>query len=298
MSENTSTMKSWISASRPKTLSAAIVPIVASVGLVMSEGFVIKWWIIFCALVASFFIQIGTNLVNDAMDHKKGADTETRIGPQRVTQQGIFSFKQVMLMASVCFVLALISGVPLVLSGGWPIIVIGLLSIAMGYAYTSGPVPLAYKGLGDLFVILFFGLVAVGGMYYLLTGEYNMSAFILGLQMGCLSTVLIAINNLRDIHQDKLVHKKTLAVRLGVTSAKVWTCFLIIAPYIVGYYWLFQNRLYFYLLPLICFPLGLSVIKKIIRTEPSPEYNRFLAQSSVYALLFSILFFVGARMQP
>ncbi len=288
-------VKSWIMAARPKTLSAAVVPIVASTGLVISEGIEIQWWIIVCALMASFFIQIGTNLVNDAMDHKKGADTETRIGPARVTQQGIFTFKQVMWAATLCFALAVGFGIPLVILGGLPIVIIGVVSVAMGYAYTSGPYPLAYKGLGDLFVIIFFGLVAVGGMYYLLTGRYAVQAFVLGLQIGFLSTVLIAINNLRDIHEDKLVNKKTLAVRLGVAPAKAWICFLIVAPYIAGYYWLFQNKIYFYLVPMLCLPLGISVMKKIIRTNPSQEYNKYLAMSSAYAMLFSILFFIGTR---
>lgn len=290
-----SQMKSWILAARPKTLSAAVVPIIASTGLVMSEQSTIQWWIIVCALMASFFIQIGTNLVNDAMDYKKGADTETRIGPTRVTQQGIFSFKQVMWAATFSFALSVAFGIPLVIQGGLPIAIIGIISVAMGYAYTSGPFPLAYRGLGDLFVIIFFGLVAVGGMYYLLTGHYTLSAFILGLQIGFLSTVLIAINNLRDIHQDQLIHKKTLAVRLGVGPAKVWICFLIVAPFLAGYYWLFKGQIYFYIIPMLCLPLGISVMKKIIRTEPSAEYNKFLAISSAYAMLFSILFFIGTK---
>ena len=290
-----SNVKSWIMAARPKTLTAAVVPILASTGLVMSEGIAINWWIIICALVASFFIQIGTNLVNDAMDYRKGADTETRIGPTRVTQQGVFTFKQVMWAATLCFTISVGFGIPLVMQGGLPIVIIGVISIAMGYAYTAGPYPLAYRGLGDLFVIIFFGLVAVGGMYYLLTGNYSWAAFILGLQIGFLSTVLIAINNLRDIHEDKLVNKKTLAVRLGVGPAKIWICFLIVAPYIAGYYWLFQNKIYFYLIPMLCLPLGISVMKKIIRTNPSAQYNKYLAMSSAYAMLFSVLFFVGTR---
>lgn len=289
--------KSWVLAARPKTLSAALVPIISSTGLVMAEGILIKWWIIVCALLSSFFIQIGTNFVNDAMDFKKGADTEARLGPQRVTQLGIFTFKQVMTMATVFFVMAVLLGVPLVISGGWPIVILGLLSVAMGYAYTSGPYPLAYKGLGDLFVILFFGLIAVGGMYYLLTGTYSVSALVLGLQVGCLTTVLIAINNLRDIYQDKLVNKKTLAVRLGVKAAKLWIYFLIVAPFLIGYYWLFQGLFYYYIIPILTLPLALSMIKKIMRTDPSTEYNRFLAMSSAYALLFSVLFFFGTRLQ-
>ena len=290
-----SNLKSWILAARPKTLSAAVVPIVSCIGLVKSEGFVIQWWIVVCSLMASFFIQIGTNLVNDAMDFKKGADTETRLGPKRVTQMGVFNFKQVMTMATIFFSLSVAFGIPLVINSGWPIILIGLVSVAMGYAYTAGPYPLAYKGLGDLFVIIFFGLVAVGGMYYLLTDTYSISALVLGLQIGFLSTVLIAINNLRDIHTDTLVNKKTLAVRLGVNKAKIWICFLIMAPFLTGYYWLFNQKIYFYILPMLSLPLGISVMKKIIRTEPSAEYNKYLAQSAAYAMLFSILFFVGTR---
>lgn len=287
--------KSWVLAARPKTLTASLIPIIACIGLVMSEGFIINWEIVLCAVLSSFFIQIGTNLVNDAKDAQKGADTEERIGPKRVTQQGVFTYKQVMTAAGLCFFISVLFGLYLVFKGGLPIVIIGLVSVFMGYAYTAGPYPLAYKGLGDLFVILFFGLVAVGGVYYLLTGTYQISAFILGLQIGLLSTILIAINNLRDIETDSKVNKKTLAVRLGVKLSKVWVIFLIVSPFLVGYYWLFNQKIYFYLVPLFCFPLGISLIKKIIRTEPSEKYNQFLAQASLYALLFSILFFIGTQ---
>jgi 1,4-dihydroxy-2-naphthoate octaprenyltransferase len=286
--------KSWILAARPKTLSAAVVPVLATIGLVQSLRVPIQWWIIACALLSSFCIQIGTNFVNDAMDFKKGADNEKRIGPIRVTQQKIFTFKQVMWMATGFFALAMILGIPLVMHGGWPIVIIGVLSVLMGYAYTSGPMPLAYYGLGDIFVIIFFGLVAVGGLFYLLTGTYTQDALVLGLQVGFLSTILIAINNLRDIHTDKEVNKKTLAVRLGVTGAKVWIVFLIVAPFLMGYYWLNQQKYWLYILPTLSLPLGLSVIKKIIATEPSAEYNKFLARSAGYGMIFSIGFLIGS----
>ena len=289
-----SSFKSWIMAARPKTLSAAVVPILATIGLVRSLNMPIQWWIIGCALLSSFCIQIGTNFVNDAMDFKKGADNEKRLGPMRVTQQKIFTFKQVMLMATGFFVLAIAFGIPLVMHGGWPIVVIGLLSVLMGYAYTSGPIPLAYYGLGDLFVIIFFGLVAVGGLFYLQTGTYTLDAFVLGLQIGLLSTILIAINNLRDIHTDKEVNKKTLAVRLGVTGAKIWIIFLVIAPFLLGYYWLNQQKYWLYILPTMSLPLGLSVVKKIMSTAPSAEYNQFLAKSAAYGMIFSMGFLIGS----
>ncbi|WP_409479189.1 1,4-dihydroxy-2-naphthoate polyprenyltransferase [Pseudobdellovibrio sp. HCB154] len=289
-----SNLKAWILAARPKTLSAAVVPVIATIGLVQSLHVPIQWWIIACALLSSFCIQIGTNFVNDAMDFKKGADNEKRVGPMRVTQQKIFTFKQVMWMATGFFALAMILGIPLVIHGGMPIVIIGVLSVLMGYAYTSGPMPLAYYGLGDLFVIIFFGLVAVGGLFYLLTGTYTLDAVVLGLQVGFLSTILIAINNLRDIHTDKEVNKKTLAVRLGVTGAKVWIIFLIVAPFLMGYYWLNQQKYWLYILPTLSLPLGLSVIKKIMNTEPSAEYNKFLAKSAGYGMIFSIGFLIGS----
>ena len=289
-------LNAWILAARPKTLSASLVPIVAATGLTSGLGYQIDWWIVAFALLASFCIQIGTNLVNDAMDFKKGADTEQRIGPQRVTQQGLFTFKQVMSAAAVFFFLAACFGIPLVVHGGLPIFIIGVVSILMGYAYTSGPMPLAYHGLGDLFVILFFGLIAVGGLFFLLTATYGIPALIVGLQIGFLSTVLIAINNLRDIKTDVLVNKKTLAVRFGLQGARFWIGFLIFAPYLGGYYWLSVQRYWVYIIPLLALPLGLFIAKRIFRTEPSSEYNRFLAMSAAYSLVFSILLALGFQL--
>jgi len=290
-------MKAWILAARPKTLTASVLPIVATTGMVYGLRHEVQWWIVAFALLSSFCIQIGTNFVNDAMDFKKGADKEGRLGPMRVTQQGHFTFKQVMLMATAFFALAMAFGVPLVVHGGMPIVIIGLASVAMGYAYTSGPLPLAYHGLGDLFVIIFFGLVAVGGFHYLLTGEFNMDAVVLGLQIGFLNTILIAINNLRDIDGDREVNKKTLAVRLGKTGGRTWIGFLCIAPFLMGYYWLNKHLWYVYGAPLIAFPLGLSVAKKIFRNEPGVIYNKFLAQSAAYGLLFSILIAIGFQIR-
>lgn len=289
-------LNAWILAARPKTLSASLVPIVAASGLARGLGYQIDWWIVIFALLASFCIQIGTNLVNDAMDFKKGADTEKRIGPQRVTQQGLFTFKQVMTAAALFFFLAACFGIPLVIHGGLPILIIGVVSILMGYAYTSGPMPLAYHGLGDLFVILFFGLIAVGGLFFLLTGTYGLPALIVGLQIGFLSTVLIAINNLRDMKTDILVNKKTLAVRFGLQGARFWIAFLIFAPYLGGYYWLSVQRWWVYIIPLLALPLGLFIAKRIFRTEPSSEYNRFLAMSSAYSLVFSTLLALGFQL--
>jgi 1,4-dihydroxy-2-naphthoate octaprenyltransferase len=289
--------KAWILAARPKTLAASALPIIATTGMVYGFQHDVQWWIVVCALFSSFCIQIGTNFVNDAMDFKKGADKEGRLGPMRVTQQGHFTFQNVMWMATGFFALAISIGIPLVIHGGWPIVAIGLVSVLMGYAYTSGPLPLAYHGLGDLFVILFFGLIAVCGFNYLLTLEFTLNAVILGLQIGCLNAILIAINNLRDIEGDREVNKKTLAVRLGKTGGRIWIGILCVAPFLLGYYWLNQQLWFVYGAPLISFPLGLSIAKKVFRNEPGVIYNKFLAQAAAYGMVFSVLIAIGFQIR-
>lgn len=286
-------IKNWLMAFRPKTLTACLVPIVVATALVKAMHLPIDGDVVLLALLASFFIQIGTNLVNDAVDFKKGADTEKRVGPQRVTQSGLFTYKQVMLGAAICFVLAVLCGIPLVIKGGTAILVIGILSVLMGYAYTMGPIPLAYFGLGDLFVILFFGLIAVMGVFYLHTHEWTFPAFWLGLQIGFHATVLIAINNLRDADQDRHVNKKTLAVRMGKSFARYEIAFLGLAPFVMNYHWWDVGFKAAALLPLLGLPLALLVIKNIFQTEPSSVYNKYLGQSALLHLVFGLLLSLG-----
>ncbi|CAN5529794.1 1,4-dihydroxy-2-naphthoate polyprenyltransferase [soil metagenome] len=284
-------MKSWILALRPKTLTAALVPIVVATALVKADGFVVQWWISITALFASFFIQIATNLINDAIDFDKGADTETRTGPQRVTQTGLLTRKQVMTGGFICLAIALALGIPLVIEGGWPIVVIGLASLALAYGYTGGPFPLAYLGLGDLFVILFFGVIAVGGTYFLHTHTYNQHALIAGLQVGFLATVLIAINNLRDAPQDRLVGKKTLAVRFGVKFAKSEITFFAITPFLLraafGPQW--NDQMWQNLLWGVPIALALVLVVQIWRAEPGPVMNRYLARAAGLQLTFGVM---------
>lgn len=286
-------IKNWLMAFRPKTLTACLVPIVVATALVKALHLPVNTNVMILALLASFFIQIGTNLVNDAVDFKKGADTEKRIGPQRVTQSGLFTYKQVMLAAGVCFLLAVLCGIPLVMMGGPVILMIGIVSVLMGYSYTMGPVPLAYFGLGDLFVILFFGLIAVMGVFYLHAREWTFESFWLGLQIGFHATVLIAINNLRDADQDRLVNKRTLAVRMGKGFARYEIAFLCTAPFVMNYYWWTVEFKAATLLPLLSLPLAWVVIKNIFQTEPSSVYNKYLGQSALLHLLFGMLLSLG-----
>jgi len=285
--------QSIVLAFRPKTLTASLVPCVAATALAATTQMKVHWWIFAYALTSSFFIQIGTNLVNDAMDFKKGADTKDRIGPQRITQAGVLTSMQVLGLATLFFVGAILFGVPLVNEGGQPIVIIGILSVMMGYAYTAGPYPLAYRGLGDLFVILFFGLAAVMGLFYLHTKLWTMDSFLLGLQIGLQATVLIAINNLRDIEGDAKVNKRTLAVRLGIAGAKKEIYFMCLAPFVLQIYWAIQSRWLAAVLPFIALPLAIKIIKNVQKTPPSAQYNQFLGQSAGVHLVFGVLLSIG-----
>jgi 1,4-dihydroxy-2-naphthoate octaprenyltransferase len=286
----------WLT-SRPKTLSAAVVPVMAATALVAGRGHHVTAWISVCALLSAMAIQIGTNFVNDALDFVKGADRETRLGEARASQQGWFTHRMVLGLGFGFFILAFLLGIPLVLQGGWPIVVVGLVSLAMGYAYTGGPFPLAYRGFGDLFVILFFGLVAVGGVYYLQTGEYGTAAAVMGLQIGCLATVLIAINNLRDLDQDKLVAKRTLAVRLGPRRGRLEVALLIAIAFGLSLYWWIHGYLLAFALPWVAFPLALRLIRAVWKTPASPVFNKFLAQAALVHMLFGVLLSLGFLFQ-
>lgn len=283
----------WILAARPKTLTAAAVPIGVAAALVAAEGGHLRLDLTVCALLSALLIQIGTNFFNDAIDFKKGADTSERLGPKRVTQSGWVTPRTVLMAGGVAFALAALLGVPLLLSGGLPILVVGLVSLFCGYAYTGGPFPLAYRGLGDLFVLIFFGWVAVGGVYYLNTGTYSLGAFVLGSQIGLLATVLIAINNLRDVETDRKVGKRTLAVLLGTSLARVEIGLLVLLPFLIGSYWWWDGRKAAFLLPLLSIPMGIALISKVSKTAPSSTYNSFLGKAAGLHFLFGILLGLG-----
>lgn len=286
-------MKSWWLAARPKTLTAGVVPIVAATALVHAQDFKIHWWLVGLCLFSTLCIQIATNFINDAIDFAKGADGAERIGPVRATQSGLISGKNLMQVSWVLLLLAFLSGAPLVYFGGWPIVIVGLVSLFMAYSYTGGPLPLAYLGLGDLFVILFFGLIAIGGVYYLQTGEYTTAACILGLQIGLLATVLIAINNFRDIEQDIKANKRTLAVRFGARFARFEIAMLILVSYALQTYWFYQGKIFAALLPLLFLPLGLKIIYQVAKNAPSPIFNKYLGQSALLHVGFGVILSVG-----
>lgn len=282
--------KAWLLASRPKTLSAAVVPVLIGTAMVLPRA--IHWSLFVCTLLGSVFIQIGTNFVNDALDFKKGADTGERLGPLRVTQAGLISAEAVLRGAYVCFVLAALCGVPLIYRAGWPLLVIGIVSIVAAYAYTGGPYPLAYNGLGEVFVLLFFGFIAVGGTYYVQTQMMATDVLMAGFAAGALAVVLIAINNLRDVAGDRTSNKRTMAVRLGEPVARIEIAFFALAPFAAILSIAAMRAQRWLYLPLLALPLALVLLLRVWRSRGA-ELNRCLAMAGGLQWLTGILFVVG-----
>lgn len=287
----------WILASRPKTLSAAFTPIFVATAIAVAQlrpsGEKVTWAFSLLAFFVSIFIQIGTNFINDALDFKKGADTEKRLGPKRVTQSGLLTSRQVMAGGFLSFLIALLISLPLVAQGGLPIVLIGIVSLLCGYLYTGGPYPLAYVGLGELFVILFFGFAAVAGVFYLQTGFLSLGPFVAGFQMGLLATVLISINNFRDYVEDRKVGKMTLAARFGKKFARFEIIFLFLAAYLLNIFWYSNGNILAAVLPFLSLPIAIFVIKGILLNEPSQIYNKYLGMSALTQMLFGILMGTG-----
>jgi len=282
-------MKDWLLAARPKTLSASIVPVLVGTALAPHPP---HWGIFACALFGALFIQIGTNLVNDAIDFRKGADTHERLGPVRVTQAGLLSAERVLLAAYVCFGLAALCGIPLILRGGWPLLAIGVASIAAAYTYTGGPYPLAYNGLGELFVMIFFGMVAVCGSYYVQTLKIDRAAGVAGIAAGSLATVLLVINNLRDVPTDTRSHKRTMAVRFGERFARGEVVFFALVPFVAVAFIAVLRGNNSLLLPLVALPLALAVIACAFQNSGA-TLNRCLAMGGALQWAFGILFVIG-----
>ncbi len=222
----------WISAARPRTLGAAFAPVLVGACLAQADG-VLDLPVVAACLAGAVAIQIATNFANDYFDFLKGADTEDRVGPVRATAAGWVTPEQMRLATLLAFVALIPSAVFLVYTAGWPLVVIGVASIICAVAYTGGPFPLAYLGLGDIFVLFFFGPVAVGGTYYSQALSLTPEALVAGLMPGLIATALLAVNNLRDVHTDRRANKRTLAVRFGETFARVEIAGCLFVPIVV-----------------------------------------------------------------
>ncbi len=283
----------WIHAARPKTLGAAVAPVAAGSVLGWKLGGEWSWLLFGCTLGSCLALQVATNWFNDALDFLKGADTEARLGPRRITAAGVVSPRAVLAAAAAMLGLAAVLSLPLLQARGWPILAIGIPSLYFCYGYTGGPLPLAYRGLGELFVVLFFGFVAVAGSAFVQSGQWSFDALVAGFQIGCLSTVLIAVNNLRDLDEDRSTGKRTLAARFGPRFARIEITLLILLPHLAGLHWLAVGLPRALLLPLLTLPAGLFLLQRLWTTPPGPAYNRLLALGGAQLLAFALLFCLG-----
>jgi 1,4-dihydroxy-2-naphthoate octaprenyltransferase len=287
-----SKFNSWVIASRPRTLLAAVVPVMVGSALAISQNH-FTFIYSFVALLCSVFIQIGTNFTNDLYDHLKGADNNDRKGPKRALSSGLITPFEMKIAIVVVFGLAFLLGLYLVYSVDMVILVIGVLSILAGLAYTAGPYPLAYNGLGDIFVFAFFGIIGTMGTYYLHLQEFTLLTFLISLPVGALITNILVINNYRDIDEDREANKNTLVVKLGKRFARFQIIFSIIISYIILIILYTQYNFNFWIfLPLSTIPIAYVQIK-MLYTLKGTQLNKTLELSAKYAALFGLLFSVG-----
>ncbi len=285
--------RAWVMATRPKTLAAAAVPVAVGTGVAIAHD-QFQWLPALVALLGAFLIQIGTNLANDYFDHQKGADNEDRLGPTRVVSSGLISPKAVRNAMLLAFGLAAAVGSYLIWLGGWPILVIGVLSIMSGIAYTGGPFPLGYNGLGDLFVFIFFGVVAVMGTYYVQALEWSLESFVASIPVGLLSVAILIVNNYRDIDTDRAAGKMTLAVRLGrkLTRVQYQACLAIAYAVPVGQ-WLVGGQTFWVLAPLASMPLAIWLRGRFVSTTDGSELNSVLEDTAKLLAVYGLLYAVG-----
>ena len=289
---NISKMESWILASRPKTLPASVMPIfVASAIAIHNKVFKLDAALI--AMVCSILIQIGTNFINDLYDFLKGTDTKERVGPTRVLANGLISVKEMRTGIVIVFGLAFLLGLYLVYINDWVVLVIGILSLIAGYAYTAGPYPLAYNGLGDVFVFVFFGFVGTIGTYYVQAHEITPLVFWASVPVGALVTNILVVNNYRDIDEDKLAGKNTLAVKFGGTFTRLqYLVFMVISYAILFLVYFTYKQSFFIFLPFLSLPIGIKLVK-MVYTLNGKELNKTLELTAKLSAIYGILFAIG-----
>jgi len=288
-------MRIWLMAARPRTLPAAIAPVlVGTAAAVEWAGRLPRGGAFAAALIGSIFIQIGTNLANDYSDAKRGADTADRLGPVRVTSSGLVAPQRVLVATWIAFGVAVACGIYLTAVAGIAILVVGILSIAAGVLYTGGPRPYGYAGFGEVFVFLFFGLVAVNGSYYVQLEQLDALPLGLSIAVGFLATAILVVNNVRDVETDRRAGKNTLAVRMGRHNAVVLYRLLVLGAFVVLPIALLAGG--GSLLPLIgllALPLAVPPLRTMSNRTDGPALNRALAQTGALLGAFSLLVSLG-----
>jgi len=288
------TWQAWLIAARPRTLPLSIIPVV--VGTVLASityTASINWYHATLYMLAGICLQIGTNMVNDALDFERGADTAERLGPIRATQSGMLSMRQV-LGAGVFFMsLAFLFMLPLMWVIGWWLAGLVVICVLCAYLYTGGPYPLAYYGFGDFSAFFFFGIVATLLGYYIQVQFINTAALLVATQIGLLVTVPIAINNLRDYVEDAKAHKNTLVVRYGRLFGKYEITCLALSPFLLNAQWAFWGYSLIAWLPILALPLATVIIRGVWQLPPGKAYNKLLALSILLHTFFGALLTLG-----
>jgi 1,4-dihydroxy-2-naphthoate octaprenyltransferase len=289
----TSPVHIWVMAARLRTLPAAVAPVLVGTSLALGSG-TFRPLAFVAALLGAIFIQVGTNLSNDYSDARRGADSEDRLGPVRVTAGGLVPPGKVLLATWVTFGLAVLCGVYLVAVAGPELIAVGAASILAGVLYTGGPRPYGYEGLGELFVFLFFGIVAVTGSYFVQVGELAWPAFVCAVPVGLLASAILVVNNVRDLETDRRAGKRTLAVRLGRERTRaLYTAMIALAFALAPLPWALGSMTAWLLLPWLAIPLAVPLVR-IVRTRvDGPTLNGALARTGMLQLIFCLLFSAG-----
>jgi len=286
-------LKIWLMAARPRTLPAAIAPVLVGTSLA-------GWLHVFhplrfvAALFGAIFIQIGTNLSNDYSDARRGADAEDRLGPVRVTAGGLVPPRRVLIATYLTFGLAVLAGVYLIVVAGWALLFIGIASIAAGVLYTGGPRPYGYEGLGELFVFLFFGIVAVAGSFFVQVRHLDWEAFALAVPVGLIAAAILVVNNTRDVDTDRRAGKRTLAVRMGRERSRAFFAGIVLLAYVlVPVTWVFGPLTAWLLLSWLSLPLAIKVIGIVREHSDGPSLNAALARTGQLQLVFCVLLSAG-----
>ena len=282
--------EAWWLALRPKTLTVSLAPVLVGTAVAYAESGSLLIWPALLALLAAMLIQIGTNLHNDVSDFERGADTPQRLGPPRATAMGWLLPSVVRRAAWLAFGMAFLFGIALVWRGGWPIVAIGLCSLLAGWAYTGGARPIAYTPLGEIFVIIFFGLAAVGGSYYLQTFSLSGPALAAALMLGVLGAAVISVNNTRDVETDARVGKRTLAVVLGrQRMSRMYACELLLPflllPMLAG----MLGRGWWMMLPCLAAGSAFSLYRRFCAAADGPAFNLLLADTARLQAVFAAL---------
>jgi 1,4-dihydroxy-2-naphthoate polyprenyltransferase len=285
-------MNAWIAAARLRTLPAAAAPVAVGSACAHATGGV-AWDPALAALAGALAIQVGTNFANDVFDAERGADGPDRIGPVRVVSAGLVSAAAMKRAMIAAFAVAGMFGLYLTLVAGWPIAVVGVVAIAAGIAYTGGPYPLGYHGLGDVAVLVFFGFVAVCGTTYVQLGSVPALAWWAAIPIGALATAILVVNNVRDRLTDARAGKRTLAVRYGRTAGLVEYAALVAIAYLVPIGLAICAVSPAPLLPLVTLPLALARMRELVRAATGPEHNACLAATAQLLAVFGLLFTIG-----